>query len=260
MPLKKILQFKRKELEREKNQTPLPDFRLAAKKAGQPRPFVDALRSDGNVRIIGEVKKASPSKGVIRDNFNPVDIAKEYERAGVDALSVLTEKSKFEGDLQFLKDIRKAVNLPILRKDFLLDEYHIRQAYAAGADAVLLIAAILGDAELRSLKRLTEQLGMTALIEVHDEAELKRALSMEPRMIGVNNRNLRTFETTLETTFALRPRVPKEIVFVSESGIRARADMRQLEAHRVDAVLIGESFMRAESISDKVAELRGKGR
>lgn len=255
-----ICQHKRRETEQRRAQTPLSELQSAAEAAPAPRPFADALRFNGAPRLIAEVKKASPSKGVLRADFRPVQIAREYEAAGADALSVLTDEHFFQGSLRYLTEIRAAVRLPILRKDFTLDEYHVWEARAAGADAVLLIAAALDDAQLRSLKRLTEQLGMTALIEVHDEAELERALSTEPRMIGVNNRNLRTFETTLETAFALRPRVPREIVFVSESGIHTRADMRLLEAHRVDAVLIGESLMRAESISEKVDELRGRGR
>lgn len=258
MPLDGILQSKEEELKKEKAKMPLSDLRRAAKKAGDPRSFANALRFNGNVRIIGEVKKASPSKGVIKGNFNPVAIAEEYEDAGVDALSVLTEESKFKGRLQHLEKIREAVNLPILRKDFMLDEYHIWQARAAGADAVLLIVAILEDAKLKELSELAADLGMAAIIEVHNEAELKRALRIEPKILGVNNRNLNTFKTKLETTFTLRPRVPREIIFVSESGIDTHDHIRQLEENGVDAALIGESFMRANSIAKKMAEFREK--
>ncbi len=264
MPLDEILRLKRKELKREKKQRPLSGLRRAAEKGGQPRSFADALRSNGNVRIIGEVKKASPSKGVIKENFDHVAIAKEYEAAGVGALSVLTEKSKFEGNLRFLKEIRKAVNLPILRKDFLLDEYHIWQARAAGADAVLLIVAILEDDELKALNELAARLGMDAIIEVHNEEEMERALHIEPRILGVNNRDLSTFETHLDTTSKLKEIFDahelsrKDCVFVSESGIHNSDHMRLLKKLRVDAALIGESFMRADSIAEKMNEFRQK--
>ena len=257
--LQKIAERKWEELRRETAQTPLPKLQEAAQNAPPPKPFAEALRSGGSsISVIAEIKKASPSKGVIREDFDHVRIAREYEDAGAAALSVLTDEHFFQGKLQYLTDARRETNLPVLRKDFTLDRYHVWQARAAGADAVLLIAALLDDRKLRELYDLAQELGMDALVEVHDEQELQRAARLEPNLLGVNNRNLNTFETTLETAFRLRPLAPPEAVFVSESGIASRADMRRLETARADAVLIGESLMRADSIAEKMRELQGR--
>ncbi|MDA1190697.1 MAG: indole-3-glycerol phosphate synthase TrpC [Candidatus Poribacteria bacterium] len=259
--LDRIVETKRAELARDKSETPLAELKARARDLPPPRDFAAALRRDGRgdgaIRLIAEVKKASPSKGVIREDFHPVSIAKEYAASSADAISCLTDEQYFQGHLSYLTAIRREIALPILRKDFTIDPYHVWQARVAGADAVLLIAAILSDETMRELRDCATELGLSALVEVHDDAELDRALALNARIIGVNNRNLHTFETALNTTFALRKRVPKEIVFVSESGIHTREDVSRLEAAGVDAMLVGESLMRSDSIGAKIAELRG---
>lgn len=208
------------------------------------RDFARILSRPGAVNIIAEVKKASPSKGIIRADFDPVAIARSYADNGACAVSVLTEEHFFQGQLEYLARIRRMVEIPLLRKDFIIDPYQVYEARAAGADAFLLIAAVLDPVQLRSLLRLGESLGMHALVEIHTAEELANALNTESKIIGINNRNLDTFETNIETTLQLRPLIPDGIITVSESGITTPEHIRRLRSCGIDAFLIGESLMR----------------
>lgn len=218
--------------------------------------FRKALGRPG-LNFICEVKKASPSKGLIAPDFPYVDIAKQYEAAGAAAISVLTEPTKFLGSDRYLAEIRQAVQTPLLRKDFTVDEYMIYQAKTLGADAVLLIAALLSDSELQEYRLAAESLGLDALVEAHDADEVERALKTGARVLGVNNRNLKDFTVDIGNSLRLRPLVPKEIPFVAESGIRNRAQTAELEQAGVNGVLIGETLMRSPDMKAMLAELRG---
>ena len=220
-------------------------------------PFEQALVKQG-MSFICEVKKASPSKGLIAAEFPYVQIAREYETAGADAISVLTEPAYFQGKNEYLTEIRQAVKIPLLRKDFTVDEYMIYEAKEMGAAAVLLICGILDDGQLKAYGQLTQELGMAALVEAHSEREVERALRAKAQVIGVNNRDLRTFQVDVGNSIRLRKMVPKEIPFVSESGIRTSQDMRVLYENGTDAVLIGETLMRAPDKKAMLRELRGK--
>ncbi len=231
------------------------------------RDFLAALRHplQGDVALIAEVKKASPSAGVIRPDFDPVRIAREYEAGGASCLSVLTDEPFFQGSLRFLRDIRAAVRLPLLRKDFIIDERQIREAVEWGADAILLIVAILDDARLRRFHELATGAGLAALVEVHDEAELDRALAIGAGLIGVNNRNLKTFTVDLATTERLATRLRSEpagraALLVAESGIHNRADVERLRRGGARAILVGESLMREPDLARKARELLGCSR
>lgn len=219
-------------------------------------PFEQALKTPG-ISAICEVKKASPSKGVIAADFPYVDIAREYEQAGAAAISVLTERDYFQGSCRYLKDIAEAVKTPLLRKDFILDEYQIYEARYSGASAVLLICSLLDDEQLARLFRTADSLGISALVEAHDEKEVRRAVRIGARLIGVNNRNLKDFSVSLDTSCRLRPLVPKNILFVAESGIRCRDDIDRLREAGADAVLIGETLMRSVDKAAALAELIG---
>jgi len=222
------------------------------------RDFFAALQKPrrASVSLIAEVKKASPSAGVICQDFDPVRIARAYEAAGADCLSVLTDEQFFQGSLAYLQQIRAAVGLPLLRKDFIIDERQIAQSLAAGADAILLIVRILDDAQLRGFHAMAASFGLAALVEVHDEAELERALLVGAKLIGVNNRDLDTFKVDLATTERLAARVPKDILLVAESGIRARADVERLHHAGARAILVGESLMKTPAeIGARVSEL-----
>lgn len=221
-------------------------------------PFEKALKGK-EIAFICEVKKASPSKGVIAEAFPYVEIARSYEEAGAAAISVLTEPDFFQGSLAYLQEIKKAVELPVLRKDFIIDPYMIYEAKAAGADAVLLICTLLTDQELLEYKKLAESLGMSALVEVHDEEEVNRALKAGSRIIGVNNRDLKTFRVDIGNSFRLRGLVPENIVFVSESGMDRPQDIRRLKENGTDAVLIGEALMRSRDRKKTLQELKGAG-
>ncbi|MBI5238535.1 MAG: indole-3-glycerol phosphate synthase TrpC [Deltaproteobacteria bacterium] len=224
------------------------------------RDFKKAVSAPSDdVRIIAEVKKASPSRGVIRDVFNPLGLAKEYEANGAAAVSVLTEEAYFQGSLEHLKLIKENTGLPVLRKDFIIDEYQIYEARSAGADAILLIAAILDEKVLKNFIWLTEALGMAALIEVHDEEEIEKALEAGVGLIGVNNRDLKTFKVDINTTIRLLPLVPKDKILVSESGIRERADILMLKKAGVSAFLIGEALIKEKDAGKKLRGLIGKG-
>jgi indole-3-glycerol phosphate synthase len=205
--------------------------------------------------VIAEIKKASPSKGVMRENFVPAEIAVSYEQGGACCLSVLTDIDFFQGSDAYLQQARQACSLPVLRKDFIIDPYQVYEARAIGADCILLIVAVLGDAQLKELANLASSLGMDVLVEVHDAEELARALPLNLPLIGINNRNLRTFETTLETTLSLLPRIPADRIVVTESGIHTPADVARMRAHHVNAFLVGEAFMKAEQPGEKLHEL-----
>ena len=241
--LEKILAVKRAEVAAAKRA--VADIEARARAAPASRDFVGALRAK-KPAVIAEIKRASPSKGLLRTNFDPAAIARSYERAGAACMSVLTDREFFQGSPEDLIKAKAACALPALRKDFLIDPYQAFEARALGADCVLLIVACLQDAELRAFEKTAHALGMAVLVEVHDAQELERALALETPLIGINNRNLRTFETRLETTLELLPRVPEGRIVVTESGILARADVARMRAAGVDTFLVGEAFMRAD--------------
>lgn len=256
--LDRIVAYKRQEIADARIQIPdsqLEDAILRGE-APSPRDFRAALEREPNVAIIAEVKKASPSAGLLRADFDPVSIARIYERNGAACISVLTDEPSFQGHLHYLKAIRGAVSPPLLRKDFILDRYQLLEARLAGADAVLLIAEILDDAALLLLLRETAALGMQALVELYDRANLPRVLDSGARLIGINNRDLHTFQTRLEHTLDLIADLPPDVCLVSESGIRNRGDIERLQSAGVRAVLVGETFMRASDIGSKLRELR----
>ena len=219
--------------------------------------FFGALAVDGPIRLIAEVKKASPSKGLIREDFHPVGIAQTYEKHGAACISVLTDEPYFQGSLEYLRRIRSSVQLPLLRKDFIIDPYQVFQARAAGADAVLLIAECLDDDMLKQLHDLIISLGMTPLVELYEPENLARVLDVGARLVGINNRDLRTFEVDLGHTLELRRRIPDDCLVVGESGIRSRADVVRLESAGVNAILVGESLMARDDIGRAVDELLG---
>ena len=247
--LHKILAHKAEEVAAAKRERPLARLREDAQAAAPPRDFVGALRgkiAHGQAAVIAEIKKASPSKGLLRADFDPAAIAASYAAHGAACLSVLTDREFFQGAPQFLIEARQACALPALRKDFMIDAYQVFEARALGADCILLIAAALDAARMRDLEALARELGMAVLVEVHDAAELDAALALVTPLFGVNNRNLRTFETRLATTLELLPRIPPGRLVVTESGILARADVELMRANGVHAFLAGEAFMRAE--------------
>jgi indole-3-glycerol phosphate synthase len=238
----------------------VPERELSARLPDAPpvRDFAAALAGANGIGLIAEIKKASPSAGVIREDFDPVAIAKAYETHGANCLSVLTDEPFFQGKLQYLTDVRGAVGIPVLRKDFLIDRYQVLEARAAGADCVLLIAECLDDDRLRELYFAAAETGMESLIELYDPANLDRVLKLQPRLVGVNNRNLKTFVTDLDHSLSLLDRIPDETLFVSESGIRTPDDVARLQAAGVDAILVGESLMRSADIGRAVEELLGR--
>jgi indole-3-glycerol phosphate synthase len=240
--LERILAAKRAEIAAAKES--LPNAEARARRAPKVRDFVGALRAK-RPAVIAEIKRASPSKGLLRENFDPAAIARSYEKAGAACMSVLTDAEFFQGSTTHLQQARAACALPALRKDFLIDPYQAYESRALGADCVLLIAACLEDRGMRELEALALELGMAVLVEVHDAAELERALALKTPLIGINNRNLRTFETRLETTLELLPRVPKDRIIVTESGIVSPADVARMRAAGVHTFLVGEAFMRA---------------
>jgi len=259
--LDRIVETKWREIAANRAGLPTADLERLVEGVPAARGFAAALQSDGQsqaaLRIIAEVKKASPSAGVIRTDFDPVAIAKTYEANGAACLSVLTDESYFQGSLDDLIAARSAVKCPVLRKDFVLDRYQLLEARLAGADAVLLIAEILPGERLQVLYRQALKLGLDVLVELHDAEELPRVLDSGATLIGVNNRDLRTFQTSLEHTLDLMPRFPKGITVVSESGIRTHADLQRLKSAGVGAVLVGESLMRSDDIGAALRKLRG---
>lgn len=258
MILDEIVASKRTEVAQLKRRSTTAELRAEAEKAEPARDFAAALRATGGaVRLIAEVKRKSPSKGMFRAGLDAAELARTYAEHGAACISVLTDGPFFAGSLDDLRAVRKAVALPLLRKDFVIDEIQIYEARAAGADAVLMIAAILEDAQLAGYHRLAGELGMSALVEIHDEAELRRVLPLRPALIGINNRDLKTFVTDLATTERLRPLIPPECCVVGESGIHRRADVARLRAAGVQAILIGESLIMAGDTAAKMRELAG---
>ena len=257
MILEKIVADNLEELEARKRSFPLAELRRAVLAQPPPLDFASALRGDC-LQLIAEVKKASPSSGVFRPDFNPVEIAQTYASNGASAISVVTEARYFQGSLNYLRDIRNALEnkrLPLLRKDFLCDPYHVYESRAYGADALLLIVAILKREKLEELLGLSHQLGIGCLVEVHNQAELEIALNSGAQVIGINNRDLSTFTVDLTITERLRPLIPQDRIVVSESGIKNRGDVKKLRQWGVDAVLIGESLLSAPNIAAKMKEL-----
>jgi len=246
--LQKIIAVKREEIAAGQAQKSLAALREEAAAQSAPRDFAGAIQAKvwhGGTAVIAEVKKASPSKGIIRADFRPDDIARSYAAHGAACLSVLTDRQFFQGAPDYLRQARAACALPVLRKDFIIDPYQVVEARAMGADCILLIVAALDLPRLRELESLAHELGMAALVEVHDAAELDIALQLATPLIGINNRNLRSFEVTLHTTLDLLARIPPERIVITESGILAPADVALMRAHKVNAFLVGEAFMRA---------------
>lgn len=220
--------------------------------------FADALQAKqdaGQSAVIAEIKKASPSKGVLRDPFDPVEIAKSYEANGAACLSVLTDRDFFQGSNEYLQQVREAVDLPIIRKDFIVDDYQVYEARVIGADCILLIAAAIGDAQLFELTETALNLGMDVLVEVHNEAEMERALRLPLPMIGINNRDLHTFDVSLETTFSMLDMIEDDRIVITESGILSQEDVKVMREHQVNSFLVGEAFMRAENPGETLAQL-----
>ncbi|MCC9003429.1 MAG: indole-3-glycerol phosphate synthase TrpC [Candidatus Competibacter sp.] len=258
--LKKILARKVEEISERDQRLSLAELRQRVAELPPTRPFRERLEqtiADSQPAIIAEIKRASPSKGLLRDPFHPADIARSYSAFGATCLSVLTDRDFFQGHEDFLRETQTACLLPILRKDFIIDPYQVYEARLIGADCVLLIVAALDDTVLRDLTRLTITLGMDVLVEVHDAEELERALALNTPLIGINNRDLRTFETRLDTTLNLLPRIPADRIVVTESGIHTSADVTLMREHGVHAFLVGEAFMRADVPGAKLAELFG---
>ena len=255
--LDKIVATKRQEIERAKREVPEAQLRERLGEAPPARDFFAALARQGPIRLIAEVKKASPSKGVIRADFDPVAIARVYQEHGAACISVLTDAPYFQGSLEYLRQIRATVDLPLLRKDFIVDPYQVLEARLAGADAVLLIAECLEDDALRRLLDAIVALGMTPLVELYEPENLPRVLGAGARLVGINNRNMRTFEVDLDHTLRLRREIPADRVVVGESGIRTRADVERLEAAGVQAMLVGESLMARDDVGAAVDELLG---
>ncbi|MEA3116261.1 MAG: indole-3-glycerol phosphate synthase [Caballeronia sp.] len=255
--LERIIEVKRSEVRIAQESVSLEELRLQAS-TRDSRDFVGALRAkhaEGKPAIIAEVKKASPSKGVIRENFVPADIATSYERGGAACLSVLTDVQFFKGSVAYLEEARAACNLPVLRKDFIVDPYQVLEARAMGADCILLIAAALQPLQMRDLEAYAHSLGLAVLVEVHDRDELEQSLTLKTPLIGVNNRNLRTFETSIETTIGMLEIVPEDRIVVTESGILSRVDVDRLRAMDVQTFLVGEAFMRADDPGTELARM-----
>lgn len=256
--LDKIVATKRDEIAAAKHAKSAAELHAALPDAPPVRDFFDALSGGGPIRLIAEVKKASPSKGLIREDFRPIEIATIYEQHGASCISVLTDRPYFQGSLDYLREIRSATDTPLLRKDFILDPYQLLEARVAGADAVLLIAECLDDDSLKKLHEETLKLGMTPLVECYEPANLPRVLEIGAELIGVNNRDLRTFQTDLHHTVRMRERVGQNCVLVGESGIHSRADVELLQSAGVNAILVGESLMASPDIGAAVDCLLGE--
>ncbi|CAM2194532.1 Indole-3-glycerol phosphate synthase [Paraburkholderia kururiensis] len=255
--LQRIIAVKHEEVRAAQESAPLEELRLAAS-ARDLRDFVGAIRAkheSGLAAVIAEVKKASPSKGVLREHFVPAEIARSYAAHGAACLSVLTDVQFFQGSAAYLEEARAACNLPVLRKDFIVDPYQVLEARAMGADAILLIAAALETSQMQELEAYAHSLGLAVLVEVHDSRELQEALKLTTPLIGINNRNLRTFETSLETTLGMLRSIPHDRIVVTESGILSRADVERMREHAVNTFLVGEAFMRAAEPGAELARM-----
>ena len=258
--LDQIIAVKREEVAAAQKQKPMAVVRADAESRVLTRDFEGAMRAKiaaGQVAVIAEIKKASPSKGVLRAEFIPADIAQSYAEHGAACLSVLTDKQFFQGSVDFLKQARASCDLPVLRKDFMIDAYQVYEARAMGADAILLIAACLDDAQMADMEAVARSLDMAVLVEVHDRAELDRALKLKTRLVGINNRNLKTFEVSLQSTLDLLPYVPADRLLVTESGIQTVEDVKRMREAKVHAFLVGEAFMRAAEPGEALAKLFG---
>ncbi|MET0311739.1 MAG: indole-3-glycerol phosphate synthase TrpC [Burkholderiaceae bacterium] len=258
--LNKIVEVKHEELALAKRSRSLEAVRADAESRVLTRDFEGALRAKiagGGAAVIAEVKKASPSKGVLREDFIPADIAQSYAEHGAACLSVLTDRQFFQGSVDYLKQARASCDLPVLRKDFMIDPYQVYESRVMGADCILLIAACLDDARMAELEAVARSLDMAVLVEVHDAAELQRALRLKTRLVGINNRNLRTFEVSLDTTLSMLADVPADRLLVTESGIVERADVEKMRAAGVHAFLVGEAFMRAKEPGEALSALFG---
>ena len=256
--LQKIVAVKREEIAAGLKNKPLAAMRADAESRVLTRDFEGAMRAKiaaGQAAVIAEIKKASPSKGVLREDFVPADIAQSYAEHGAACLSVLTDQSFFQGCNDYLKQARASCDLPVLRKDFMVDAYQVYEARAIGADCILLIAACLDDAQMADLEAVARSLDMAVLVEVHDRAELERALRLKTRLVGINNRNLRSFEVSLQTTLDMLPEVPADRLLVTESGILGAADVQRMRQAQVHAFLVGEAFMRAPDPGQALAQL-----
>ena len=256
--LEQILATKTEEIQQRQAQISLAELKQRILKAPQTKGFVSALQqraSQQQAGIIAEIKKASPSKGVIRADFDPVAIAQSYASAGATCLSVLTDQQYFQGHDNYLVQVGQAVSLPLLRKDFTIDEYQVYEARAIGADCILLIVSALSAEQLHQLHTLATSLELDVLIEVHDAAELETALALKPKLIGINNRNLKTFTTELKTTIDLLPQIPSDVTVVTESGISRIEDIKLMQQHEVFCFLVGEAFMRADEPGDELSKL-----
>lgn len=258
MILDRIVEKKQLQLKHEMLHTSVEGLKNRIKAPGihKPLDFYNAIKNNADISIIAEIKKASPSKGIIKEDFEPAEIAKEYAKAEVQAVSVLTERDFFQGSDEYLMKARQILPVPILRKDFIIDVWQVYQSRCLGADAILLIASILTKDVLKKLMIVAGILGLHCLVEVHDEKELEKALEVGARIIGINNRDLKTFEVDLGVTGRLINRIPNDRAVVSESGIRSAEDLKYVKSLGVDAVLIGEAFMKADSINGKINELR----
>lgn len=256
--LKKILARKQEEIAERLGHTSIDDLKKQIESTSPVRGFIKAIKkklAQGEAAVIAEVKKASPSKGLLRENFVPAQIAASYETGGAACLSVLTDKDFFQGCEAYLKQARDACSLPVIRKDFIVDPYQVYEARAMGADCILLIVAALDDSAMHSLYQLANELGMDVLVEVHDADELVRALKLELALVGINNRNLRTFETSLRTTVDLLGSIPSDVIVVSESGLHKSEDIAMLRQHDVNTFLIGEAFMRCDDPGGALKDL-----
>ena len=256
--LDKIVAVKHQEVAAAKKRKPLDVVRADAESRVLTRDFAGALRAKiaaGLPAVIAEVKKASPSKGVLRADFIPADIAQSYAEFGAACLSVLTDKQFFQGSVDYLKQARASCDLPVLRKDFMIDAYQVYEARAMGADAILLIAACLDDAQMAEMEAVARSLDMAVVVEVHDKAELERALKLKTRLVGINNRNLKTFEVSLQTTLDMLPDVPADRLLVTESGIQTPEDVLRMREAKVNAFLVGEAFMRSSEPGEALSKL-----